>query len=471
MGYIRTANLGKAYKRYPSKGALLLEWLGVRAEAHEKRWVLRHVDFEVQPGESVGIVGQNGAGKSTLLKMIVGTTQPTEGSVEVRGRVAALLELGMGFHPDFTGRQNCFVAGQLMGMSAAEIETLLPEIEAFAGVGDYMGQPLRSYSSGMHVRLAFAVATCRRPDILIVDEALSVGDLLFQQKSFQRIKQFCQEGTTLLFVSHSPSTVFALCSRAILLNEGGLVIDATPREVIALYETLMLAKAGRVPPGTTEGRLASKTEKLVAPGAAANANRSRDSEANAAAARSQPAATATETNADGLATTNDHLADIRTEAVEHVDVGVLNREGRATASVISGQEITLEIAVRFADACGDPHVGFRLHNRLGEPLFATTTWGMGRTIGPVAANENVRVRFTFSLALYPGEYSFTVGVAEGAMTDGWFARDLYRAFHVRTVTVLQDVRNSQWVGTWNVDPEVSVDRAPAGSTRVSDSTA
>ncbi len=463
MGYLRTTNLGKAYKRYPSKGALLLEWLGVRAQAHEKRWVLRHVDFEVKPGESVGIVGQNGAGKSTLLKMIVGTTQPTEGGVEIRGRVAALLELGMGFHPDFTGRQNCFVAGQLMGLSPAEIETLLPEIEAFAGVGDYMDQPLRSYSSGMHVRLAFAVATCRRPDILIVDEALSVGDLLFQQRSFQRIKQFREEGTTLLFVSHSPATVFALCSRAILLNQGGLVLDDTPRAVIALYETLMLAQSGRIETTAPVARAASaKVEPPAAAQAITNTGVSVDGEVRGVAP-SDPAATAEAKYADARATAADQLADIRTAAMEHVAVRVLDREGRPTESVVSGQEVTLEIAARFAQSCRDPHVGFRIHNRLGEPLFQTTTWGMGRSVGSVDAGETVRVRFAFALALYPGEYSFTVGVAEGAMTDGWFARDLYRAFHVRTVTVLQDVRNIHWVGTWNVDPDVSIDRAPASA--------
>jgi lipopolysaccharide transport system ATP-binding protein len=314
------------------------------------------------------------------------------------------------------------------------------------------------------VRLAFAVATCRRPDILIVDEALSVGDLLFQQRSFQRIKQFREEGTTLLFVSHSPSTVFALCSRAILLNQGGLVLDGTPRAVIALYETLMLAQSGRIEAAATAARSAStKVPPPAASRATANAGASVDSGVVIGVAPSSQAATAEAKYADARATAADQLADIRTAAMEHVAVRVLDREGRPTESVVSGQEVTLEIAARFAQSCRDPHVGFRIHNRLGEPLFQTTTWGMGRSVGSVGAGETVRVRFAFALALYPGEYSFTVGVAEGAMTDGWFARDLYRAFHVRTITVLQDVRNIHWVGTWNVDPDVSIDRAPASA--------
>jgi lipopolysaccharide transport system ATP-binding protein len=191
MGTITVTNLGKAYKQYPSRWSRLAEWLlpGDKPR-HNLHWVLQDINFTVNPGEAVGIVGINGAGKSTLLKMITGTTQPTTGSVQLTGRVAALLELGMGFHPDFTGRQNAFMAGQLLGFSVEEIARLMPNIEAFAEIGDYIDQPVRVYSSGMQMRLAFSVATATRPDILIVDEALSVGDAYFVHKSFGRIKQF-----------------------------------------------------------------------------------------------------------------------------------------------------------------------------------------------------------------------------------------------------------------------------------------
>ncbi|MCB1822234.1 MAG: ABC transporter ATP-binding protein, partial [Candidatus Competibacteraceae bacterium] len=181
MGQIIVRNVGKAYKRYASHWARLQEWLDPRDQPrHQAHWVLRGMDFTVAPGEAVGIIGNNGAGKSTLLKIITGTTQPTEGTVTVSGRVAALLELGMGFHPDFTGRQNVFMAGQLLGHSVATLEERFPDIEAFAEIGDYIDQPVRTYSSGMQVRLAFSVATAIRPEILIVDEALSVGDAYFQ---------------------------------------------------------------------------------------------------------------------------------------------------------------------------------------------------------------------------------------------------------------------------------------------------
>nr|EJJ8492468.1 ABC transporter ATP-binding protein [Escherichia coli] len=167
----------------------------------------------------------NGAGKSTLLKIITGTTAPTHGNISVKGRVAALLELGMGFHPDFTGKENVFMSGQLMGLTSAEIDELMPDIEAFAEIGDYINQPVRTYSSGMQVRLAFAIATAVRPQLLIIDEALSVGDAYFQAKCFNRIRNFKKRGTTLLIVSHDQAAIANICTRAILLDKGRVVAD------------------------------------------------------------------------------------------------------------------------------------------------------------------------------------------------------------------------------------------------------
>jgi len=236
MGTITITNLGKAYKQYPNRWSRLAEWiLPGKQTRHHLHWVLQDINFTVQPGEAVGIIGINGAGKSTLLKMITGTTQPTTGSVNITGRVAALLELGMGFHPDFTGRQNTFMAGQLLGYSVEEIARLMPEIEAFAEIGDYIDQPVRVYSSGMQVRLAFAVATAHRPDVLIVDEALTVGDAYFQVKCYQRITQFKEQGTTLILVSHSPGDVVKHCERAIMLKNGRIEQDGSSRAVSNRY--------------------------------------------------------------------------------------------------------------------------------------------------------------------------------------------------------------------------------------------
>ncbi len=235
MGYLRIKNISKAYKRYFRKSGRFLEWLGL-GRHHELVWVLKDISFEVASGQAVGIIGVNGAGKSTLLKIIAGTVMPTTGTMEVGGRVSALLELGMGFHSDFTGRENVYMAAQLKGISKNEVTRLMPEIEAFAAIGDYIDQPVRTYSSGMQVRLAFSVATCVRPDILIVDEALSVGDSAFQRKCFQRIEGFRAAGTTLLFVSHDLETVKKLCNYALFIKEGQIGQWGPAKQVCDEYE-------------------------------------------------------------------------------------------------------------------------------------------------------------------------------------------------------------------------------------------
>lgn len=244
MGSISVQNLGKAYKQYESRFGRLLEWVSpVAIEKHTVKWVLRDVSFNVRQGDALGIIGVNGAGKSTLLKLITGTTQPTVGSVTMHGRVAAMLELGMGFHPDFTGRQNVFMSGQLLGLNAGDIERVMGQIEEFAEIGDAIDKPVRIYSSGMQMRLAFSVATAVRPDILIVDEALSVGDAYFQHKSFDRIRQYREQGTTLLIVSHDKSSIQAVCDRAILLNAGRVEREGPPETVMDYYNALIAEKA------------------------------------------------------------------------------------------------------------------------------------------------------------------------------------------------------------------------------------
>ncbi len=240
MGTISVTNLGKAYKQYPTRWSRLAEWvLPFRHERHTLHWVLQDISFQLNAGEAVGILGVNGAGKSTLLKMITGTTQPTVGTVEIHGRVAALLELGMGFHPDFTGRQNVFMAGQLLGYSVEELGQLMPDIEAFANIGDYIDQPVRMYSSGMQMRLAFSVATAQRPEVLIVDEALAVGDAAFQRKCFQRIESFREQGTTLLLVSHDIETIKKLCDRALFIKEGRIAAWGKAKTVCDEYERFL----------------------------------------------------------------------------------------------------------------------------------------------------------------------------------------------------------------------------------------
>jgi len=240
MNAINIDGLGKAYARYSRHWLRLLEWVDpLNRIQHETYWVLKNLNLQIKSGEAVAIIGMNGAGKSTLLKLIAKTLQPSVGTIKVHGSVAALLELGMGFHPDFTGRENVKMAAQLLGIESQELALLMPYIESFADIGEFIDQPFRIYSSGMQVRLAFSIATAKRPDILIVDEALAVGDSTFQQKSFSRIRSFCQQGTTLLLVSHDQSMISKLCDRVILLEKGNILLDGKPEPIFDFFNSLL----------------------------------------------------------------------------------------------------------------------------------------------------------------------------------------------------------------------------------------
>jgi len=233
---IRATGLSKKFRRYASVAEGIKEALHpLRKKYHREFWALRDVSFEVRRGESVGIIGRNGSGKSTLLQIICGILQPTGGSVEVGGKVAALLELGAGFHPEFTGRENVFLQGALMGFTKEETEERFEEIASFADIGDFIEQPIRTYSSGMLVRLAFASAISVEPDILVVDEALSVGDMFFQAKCMHKIKTLMDSGVTILFVTHDISAVKALCAKCIYLHQGGMKAFGPSNEVIDTY--------------------------------------------------------------------------------------------------------------------------------------------------------------------------------------------------------------------------------------------
>lgn len=242
MTLMSVNNVGKAYRSYRSEWQRIARWFYMPVKASSEHWVLKHVSFNIEAGEAIGLVGQNGAGKSTLLKMITGTLQPTEGRVQVHGRIAAILELGMGFNAELTGRQNAYHAAGLMGFSTEQIDGVIADIEAFAEIGEYFDQAVRTYSSGMQMRVAFAVATAFRPEILIIDEALSVGDSYFQHKSFSRIKEFQKAGTTLLIVSHDRGAIQALCNRAILLDGGTVIKDGPPEEVMDYYNAIIAQK-------------------------------------------------------------------------------------------------------------------------------------------------------------------------------------------------------------------------------------
>ena len=358
-GAIALSGIGKAYRQYDAPRDRLFEWISLGSvKRHRSRWALRDITLEMEPGESVGVIGANGAGKSTLLKVITGTTRPTTGQLSVDGRVAALLELGIGFHPDVTGRDNVLIAGQLLGFTASEIASRMDAIEAFAEIGAYLDLPIRTYSSGMHVRLAFSVATAIRPDILIVDEALAVGDAYFQHKSFARIRDFKAAGTTLLFVSHSAAVVKSICERAVLLDGGLLVRDGSPDQVFDYYNALV-------------------TSRTLRHGI---------SQSDSAGTRSGD----------------------RRAAVEEVR---LLCGGAATEAVRSGEPATLRIRLRAVEAVDDLTVGFLIRDALGNDMFGTNTYHLEHRRFDLAQGAQFVCEFDIrDMALGVGHYNMSVAL-------------------------------------------------------------
>lgn len=364
MGTISVRSVSKYYKRYPGHWSRLAEWVTPgSAPRHEKHWVLRNLSFEVRAGEALGIIGHNGAGKSTLLKIVTGTTQPSTGSVAVVGRVAALLELGMGFHPEFTGRQNASMAGQLLGYRAEAIAERMDEIESFAEIGDYIDQPVRMYSSGMQVRLAFSVATCLRPEILIVDEALSVGDAYFQHKSFDRIRQFREQGTTLLFVSHDPAAVKSLCDRAILLDRGTVLRDDEPDAVLDYYNAIIARREAEAEIVQDERTSAQRTTR-----------------------------------------SGSHAARIRA-------VDLLGPSGVALRALRAGSSAEVVIDVDVEQDLPELTAGILIRDHLGNDVFGTNTFHHGMVIDHPARGSSYRLRFSMpAMVLGRGTYSVSVAL-------------------------------------------------------------
>lgn len=395
MGTICVNNLGKAYKQYPNRWARLLEWLSPQHKPrHVLKWVLQDIHFYVGQGEAVGIIGINGAGKSTLLKLITGTTQPTTGSVRLTGRVAAMLELGMGFHPDFTGRQNAFMAGQLLGYTVSDIQKHMADIEAFAEIGEYIDQPVRVYSSGMQMRLAFSVATAIRPDVLIVDEALSVGDAYFVHKSFARIREFREQGTTLLIVSHDKGSIQSICDRAILLEGGRIAMEGDPESVMDYYNGLLADRTNRTVRQLIDA--AGKTKTVSGTGEASV-----------------------------------------------LSVTLLNASGDPIEFAEVGQKVQLKITVRVNETLPELVLGYMIKDRLGQPIYGTNTYHLKQIIHDVPAGRMISFLFCFEAALGQGTYS----VATGLHTDNTHLSRNYEWKDLALVFNVINIRQSMFVGS------------------------
>jgi lipopolysaccharide transport system ATP-binding protein len=397
MGKICVSGLGKAYKTYHSHWARLAEWLLPYRSLHTNKWVLQDISFTVKPGEALGIIGLNGAGKSTLLKLITGTTQATTGKIEISGRVAAMLELGMGFHPDFTGRQNVYMAGQLLGIPSRDIERLMPDIEAFAEIGEYLDMPIRVFSSGMQMRLAFSVATAVRPDVLIVDEALSVGDAYFQHKSFDRIRHFRAQGTTLLIVSHDKSSIQSICDRAILLNHGQIALEGTPESVMDYYNAMLASHQNQ------------GLQQLV--------------------------------QADGKTQTVSGTGEATV-----VDVAMIDQQGERIEVVDVGQSLTLRIVVKVNQNIPRLILGYSIKDRLGQVVFGTNTDLTDQPLNNVTVGTRLRFDIDFPANLGPGSYSVQTALVstDTHLVNNYEWRDRAMIFEVINLTK-SDFAGCAWI--------------------------
>jgi lipopolysaccharide transport system ATP-binding protein len=364
---IRVEQLGKRYKHYARARHRLVEWATAgRARRHQDTWVLRGVSFELARGEAVAVVGSNGAGKSTLLRLVAGSTQPSEGRIEVSGRVASL-ELGLGFHPDFTGRQNVFTSGELQGLRRDEVERLMPEIERFAEIGSAIDEPVRTYSSGMQLRLAFAAATAVRPDVLIVDEVLAVGDAYFQARCIARIRAFREAGTTLLFVSHDPTAIRRLCDRALLLDRGLLIRQGEAGSVLDYYNALI-------------ARMTSEYE--IKQGAALGGE-------------------------GGTTRSGSHA--IRTQRVE-----LLGAAGPQRVFPV-GSRFCVRVHGEAREAVDAFTLGIAIRDRLGVEAFGTNTHHLGVASPSLAAGESFCADIEMPINLAVGSYALTVAIHAGAV--------------------------------------------------------
>jgi lipopolysaccharide transport system ATP-binding protein len=396
---IRVSNLSKQYKVYARPADMIWEVITGKSR-HAEFWALRDISFQVKRGEVVGVVGRNGAGKSTLLKILAGTLDHSAGTVEINGKISAILELGTGFNPEYTGRENIYMGGLCLGMSRAEIDRKLNSIIDFSELRQFIDQPFKTYSSGMQARLTFSVAISVDPDILIIDEALAAGDALFQEKCYRRIREIVGSGATVFFVTHSLGTIYELCDSALLISEGKLLLFDTPRAVGYAYEGLLSSAAG----GATT---------IVHTG---NAN----------------------TPEDGGG-----LPDTWIE-----EISFYNGIGNRVTFLTYGEDYTVKVKVRLVKPLGKLSVGFRIQKPNGQLVYGTASALLGIQISG-SASKGFTVTFNLKCLLNSGKYMLGGGVAE------FFSDTQFRVIHVRRDSEFEVVAGSRFQGDVDMGSTIS----------------
>lgn len=376
---IKVSKLSKDYMLYRSPRQRLWSLLWPHSKLGKKFTALKPLSFELAQGQTLGIIGRNGSGKSTLLQMLAGTLTPTKGKVEVDGTIAALLELGAGFNPDFTGRENVFLNGTILGLTREEMHERLPSILEFANIGDFVDRPLSTYSSGMVVRLAFAVATAVQPRLLIIDEALSVGDEAFQRKCFRRIEQMRENGTSILFVSHSTQAVVQLCNRVIWLDGGELIMDGEPKRVTEEYHRYLQAPVKSRP-------AILKQIKSGKPAKPVNLEES--------------------VIGHEYAPTGGKISDLQ----------LMTPRGKAVTSLAQGESYKIRYSLTIDEACKDIRCGMMLKNRTGVEVSAATLILAEHGVSQAKKGDKIQLEFHFTCHLTPATYFLNCGAR--ASVDG-----------------------------------------------------
>ncbi|MBL4781214.1 MAG: ABC transporter ATP-binding protein [Porticoccaceae bacterium] len=402
---LRLCGVGKTYIEYPGFHHRLLSWFGIQTSRLKRHVILEDINLTLERGDAIAFVGQNGAGKSTLLKLITGILAPSDGTIEVAGKISAILELGMGFNGDFSGRENARNTLSIMGYHPEEIDRVMPELQAFSEVGEYFDQPVRIYSSGMQMRVAFAVATAFQPEILIIDEALSVGDAYFQHKSFARIRELQKQGTTLLIVSHDKQAIQSICNRAILLDQGRIAKEGKPIEVMDYYNALIAAKSNaeiQTKP-TTDGGLQT-------------------------------------ISGDGRA----QISNIK----------LYNSQGVETDELRVGELATLALEIEVKRPIDKLVCGFMLKERFGQVIFGTNTWFSEQVLDDLKVDEPLRLEIQFEAKLGVGSYSCTLALTGGAthLQDNYYWIDLALVFKVLNLD------KTEFIGTNWLDPQFTIQR-------------
>lgn len=409
----------KIYKLYEKPSDRLKEALGLsRKKLHKEHYALRDVSMSIFQGETVGIIGTNGSGKSTILKIITGVLNPTKGNLSVNGRISALLELGAGFNMEYNGIENIYLNGTMMGFSKQEIDERLQDILDFADIGDYVYQPCKTYSSGMFVRLAFAVAINIDPEILIVDEALSVGDVFFQAKCYHKFDEFKKMGKTILFVSHDLSSIAKYCDRVVLLNKGYVLGEGSPKEMIDAYKQVLVGQY----------EIPEEEDSLL-----------EDEEIIELAAK----------NADAAGMNPDAL-EYGTKAAEIYDYYVTDAQGRKTTAIIKGEPFTIHYKIKFNHDLPAPIFAFTLKNIRGTEITGTNSMFEKAFLKSVSAGEEKEVTFTQNMDLQGGEYLLSFGVTGYEKERFEVYHRLYDAINV---TVISD---KDTVGYYDMNSKIEV---------------